>query len=27
LTFLREYQRFVPSASRIRDQGKAVVGK
>ena len=27
LTFLREYERFVPSASRIRDQGKAVVGK
>lgn len=27
LTFLREYERFVPAASRIRDQGKAVVGK
>ena len=27
LTFLREYERFVPAAARIRDQGKAVVGK
>ncbi|MEI9941230.1 MAG: peptide deformylase [Pseudomonadota bacterium] len=27
LTFVREYERFVPAASRIRDQGKAVVGK
>ena len=27
LTFLREYERFVPPAARIRDQGKAVVGK
>ena len=26
LTFLREYERFVPAAARIRDQGKAVVG-
>jgi peptide deformylase len=26
LTFLREYDRFVPTAERIRDQGKAVVG-
>jgi len=26
LTFLREYDRFVPAAARIRDQGKAVVG-
>ena len=26
LTFLREYERFVPQAARIRDQGKAVVG-
>jgi peptide deformylase len=26
LTFLREYERFVPPASRIRDQGKAVLG-
>jgi peptide deformylase len=26
LTFLREYERFVPPAARIRDQGKAVVG-
>jgi len=26
LTFLREYERFVPPAQRIRDQGKAVVG-
>ena len=26
LTFLREYERNVPLASRIRDQGKAVVG-
>jgi peptide deformylase len=27
LTFIREYERFVPAASRILDQGKAVVGK
>jgi len=27
LTFLREYERFVPASARIRDQGKAVVGK
>ncbi|MEI9953358.1 MAG: peptide deformylase [Pseudomonadota bacterium] len=27
LTFLREYERFVPPASRILDRGKAVVGK
>jgi peptide deformylase len=27
LTFLREYERFVPQASRILDQGKAVVAK
>ncbi len=27
LTFLREYDRFVPAAARFRDQGKAVVGK
>jgi peptide deformylase len=27
LTFLRAYERFVPAAARIRDQGKAVVGK
>jgi peptide deformylase len=27
LTFLREYERFVPAAARIRDQGKAVVGQ
>jgi len=27
LTFQREYERFVPPAARIRDQGKAVVGK
>ena len=27
LTFLREYERFVPAASRIQDRGKAVVGK
>jgi peptide deformylase len=27
LTFLREYERFVPPAARIRDQGKAVIGK
>ena len=27
LTFLREYERFVPAAERIRDQGKAVVAK
>ncbi|HET7542400.1 MAG TPA: peptide deformylase [Polyangiaceae bacterium] len=27
LTFLREYERFVPAAARIRDRGKAVVGK
>ncbi|HEX3849566.1 MAG TPA: peptide deformylase [Polyangiaceae bacterium] len=26
LTFLREYDRFVPPAERIRDRGKAVVG-
>ena len=26
LTFLREYERFVPPAARIRDQGKAVLG-
>ncbi len=26
LTFLREYERFVPAAARIRDQGKAVLG-
>ncbi len=26
LTFLREYERFVPSSLRIRDQGKAVLG-
>ena len=26
LTFLREYDRFVPAAERIRDQGKAVLG-
>ncbi len=26
LTFLREYERFVPPAVRIRDQGKAVLG-
>lgn len=26
LTFLREYDRFVPPAARIRDRGKAVVG-
>ncbi|MEP7049557.1 MAG: peptide deformylase [Pseudomonadota bacterium] len=26
LTFLREYERFVPPSVRIRDQGKAVVG-
>jgi peptide deformylase len=26
LTFLREYDRFVPTAERIRDQGKAVLG-
>ena len=26
LTFLREYERFVPPALRIRDQGKAVLG-
>ncbi len=26
LTFLREYERFVPPALRIRDQGKAIVG-
>jgi peptide deformylase len=25
LTFLREYERFVPSSLRIRDQGKAVL--
>jgi len=27
LTFLREYERFVPAAARILDQGKAVVAK
>ena len=27
LTFLREYERFVPLASRIRDRGKALVGQ
>jgi len=27
LTFQREYERFVPADTRIRDQGKAVVGK
>jgi peptide deformylase len=27
LTFLREYERFVPAPSRILDRGKAVVGK
>jgi len=27
LTFLREYERFVPAATRIRDRGKAVVGQ
>ena len=27
LTFVREYERFVPAALRIRDRGKAVVGK
>ena len=27
LTFLREYERFVPTGARIRDQGKAVVAK
>ena len=27
LTFLREYERFVPAAARIRDRGKAVVAK
>lgn len=27
LTFLREYERFVPAAARIRDRGKAVVGQ
>lgn len=26
LTFLREYERFVPPTARIRDQGKAVLG-
>ena len=26
LTFLREYERFVPATARIRDQGKAVLG-
>jgi peptide deformylase len=26
LTFLREYERFVPASARIRDQGKAVLG-
>jgi len=27
LTFLREYERFVPLAARIRERGKALVGK
>ena len=27
LTFLREYERFVPATARIRDRGKAVVAK
>ena len=27
LTFTREYERFVPAAARIHDQGKAVVAK
>src|SRR4051812_13045489 len=27
LTFVREYERFVPAALRIRDRGKAVVAK
>src|SRR6187549_1421524 len=27
LTFVREYERFVPADARIRDRGKAVVGK
>ena len=27
LTFTREYDRFVPADARIRDRGKAVVGK
>jgi peptide deformylase len=27
LTFIREYERFVPKDSRILDQGKAVVGQ
>jgi peptide deformylase len=26
LTFLREYERFIPPAARFRDQGKAVLG-
>jgi peptide deformylase len=26
MTFLREYERFVPPAQRFRDQGKAVLG-
>jgi peptide deformylase len=26
LTFLREYERFVPAAARFKDQGKAVLG-
>jgi len=26
LTFLREYDRFVPASARVRDQGKAVLG-
>jgi len=26
LTFLREYERYVPAVKRFRDQGKAVVG-
>jgi peptide deformylase len=27
LTFIREYERFVPAGLRIRDRGQAVVGK
>src|SRR6187402_265251 len=27
MTFLREYERFVPAGLRIRDRGQAVVGK
>ena len=27
MTFLREYERFVPAAARIRDRGQAVVAK